>query len=60
MTEEFDITQSLLYKKYKEDMEHVYKNKWYMSERAGKDVGHERALLDWLINHKPRKKLKSE
>jgi hypothetical protein len=26
-----------------------------MSEKAGRDVGHEKALLDWLVNHKERK-----
>lgn len=46
------VANSLLYKKHKEEMEHIQKNKWYMSERAGKDVGYERALLDWILNKK--------
>jgi hypothetical protein len=43
---------TLLYKKRLEEKEHITKNKWYMSERAGRDVGWEKALLDWLINKK--------
>ena len=46
------VEDTLLYKKYMEEREHILKNKWYMSERAGKDVGYEKALLDWLINKK--------
>lgn len=46
----FLIEETLLYKKYKEEREHILRNKWYMSERAGRDVGYERALLDWLLN----------
>jgi len=46
------IEQMLFYKKYMEEKEHILRNKWYMSERAGKDVGYEKALLDWIINKK--------
>jgi len=35
-----------------EEREHILRNKWYMSERDNKDVGYERALLDWIINKK--------
>jgi hypothetical protein len=51
----FKLEDTLLYKKYKEEIDHVLKHKWYMSEKAGRDVGHEKALLDWLVNHKERK-----
>ena len=52
MKEEFNLEGTLLYKKYKEEHEHILRNKWYMSERCGYDVGMERALLDWIINKK--------
>jgi len=48
----FLIENTLLYKKYMDEREHILRNKWYMSERLGKDVGYERALLDWLLNKK--------
>ena len=49
---EFSIKNTLLFKKYKEEREHILLNKWYLSEKAGYDVGMERALLDWVIYHK--------
>jgi hypothetical protein len=48
----FLIEDTLLYKKYVEEREHILKNKWYMSERVGRDVGYEKALLDWMLNKK--------
>jgi hypothetical protein len=56
----YPIEDSLLYKKYKEDTEHIHKNRWYMSERLGYDVGLERAMLDWIIYHKQKNNLKTE
>jgi len=49
---DYPLKGSLLYKKYEEERQHILKNKWYMSEKCGKDVGFERALLDWIINKK--------
>lgn len=48
----FLVEDTLLYKNYMIQKEHILRNKWYMSERAGRDVGYERALLDWLIHKK--------
>jgi hypothetical protein len=28
------------------------KHKWIESEKAGKDIGFERALLDWIVKHR--------
>ena len=52
MKYEFNIENTLLVKAYREKVKHVEANKWYMSERAGKDVGWERALLDFILNKK--------
>jgi hypothetical protein len=49
---DYPIEKSLLYRKYMEEREHILRNKWYMSERVGKDVGYEKAFLDWLIHKK--------
>jgi hypothetical protein len=46
---DFDVEKTLLMKKYRHDLEHIKANKWFLSERAGKDVGWERALLNWII-----------
>jgi hypothetical protein len=48
----FVLEDTLLFKRYSEEREHILKNKWYMSERAGKDIGYEKAYLDWIINKK--------
>lgn len=46
------VEGSNLYKRFQEEREHILKNKWYMSEKEGKDVGFERALLDWIFYKK--------
>jgi hypothetical protein len=46
------VEESSLYKRFQEEREHILRNKWYMSEKEGKDVGFERALLDWVCNKK--------
>lgn len=45
------LFNSELYKKYLEVREHILKNKWYMSERAGRDVGFESALVNYYAFH---------
>jgi hypothetical protein len=56
MYNDFDIEKTLLMQKYREDIKHINDNKYYMSERAGKDVGWEKALLDWILYHKKSSK----
>ena len=46
------IQNSDLYKRFLQERDEILKNKWYMSEREGKDVGFERALLDWVWYHR--------
>ena len=48
------VEGSNLYKRFQEERDHILKNKWFMSEREGKDVGFERALLDWVFNHRSK------
>ncbi|NBP00999.1 MAG: DUF4032 domain-containing protein [Proteobacteria bacterium] len=47
-----EITNTALYKDFLEEREHILKNKWFMSEKEGIDVGFERALLDWVSKHR--------
>lgn len=49
-----DIKQTSLYKEYLALKEEVFKHKWYESERAGKDVGFSRALIDWTVKFKTK------
>ena len=48
------VTSSDLYKRFTEEREHILKNKWFLSEKAGKDIGFEKALIDWVMNHRPK------
>jgi hypothetical protein len=46
------VTDSLLYRHFQAQREEVLKHKWYESERAGHDIGFDRALTDWIIKHR--------
>lgn len=44
--------RSSLYQEFLAEREEILKHKWIESEKAGKDVGFERALMDWIRNHR--------
>jgi len=41
-----------LYREFLAERDEILRHKWLESEKAGKDIGFERALLDWLIKHR--------
>jgi hypothetical protein len=41
-----------LYKEFLAEREEILKHKWYESEKAGHDIGFERALMDWIVKHR--------
>ena len=43
---------SSLYREFLAEREEIMKHKWIESEKEGKDIGFERALLDWIRNHR--------
>ena len=43
---------SRLYLEFTAEREEVMRHKWFLSEKAGFDVGFEKALLDWLVRHR--------
>lgn len=43
---------SRLYLEFIAEREEIMRHKWIESEKAGYDVGFEKALLDWLIRHR--------
>jgi len=47
-----EFVNTLIYKRFLEEREHILRNKWYLSEKEGKDVGFEKALLDWVCHHR--------
>jgi len=46
------LRNSSLYREFLMEREEILRHKWFMSEREGRDVGFERALLDWNIKHR--------
>lgn len=45
-------TRSNLYQEFLAEREEILRHKWIESEKAGYDVGFERALLDWIRKHR--------
>jgi hypothetical protein len=43
-----------LYQRFLDERNHILENKWFMSEKEGKDVGFERALLNWVTQHRDK------
>ncbi len=46
------VQNSVLYKEFLAEREEILKHKWIESEKAGTDIGFERALLDWILKHR--------
>jgi len=46
------VKDSALYKEFLAERAELLKHKWNESEKAGKDIGFERALLDWILKHR--------
>ncbi|HEY1770316.1 MAG TPA: hypothetical protein VGG02_08680 [Chthoniobacterales bacterium] len=46
------LKNSVLYKEFLAEREEVLKHKWIESEKAGADIGFEKALLDWIVKHR--------
>ena len=46
--------KSTLYHRYLDEREEVLRHKWLESERTGSDIGFERALVDWVLNHRAK------
>jgi hypothetical protein len=41
-----------LYQKFMELKNEIEKHKWIESEKNGRDIGFEKALLDWIIKYR--------
>ncbi len=46
------IQRSSLYQEFLAERDEILRHKWLESEKAGRDIGFERALLDWIRNHR--------
>jgi hypothetical protein len=43
---------SALYREFLTEREEILRHKWIESEKAGHDIGFEKALLDWIVKHR--------
>ncbi len=48
------VRNSSLYQEFLAERQEILKHKWIESEKAGFDVGFERALMDWIRNHREK------
>lgn len=46
------VKNSVLYKEFLAEREEILKHKWIESEKAGSDIGFEKALLDWIVKYR--------
>jgi hypothetical protein len=48
------LRNSTLYREFQAEREEILKHKWIESEKAGYDIGFERALTDWIVKHRAK------
>ena len=46
------VKNSVLYKEFSAEREEILSHKWIESEKAGYDIGFERALVDWILKYR--------
>ena len=46
------LKNSSLYREFQAEREEILRHKWLESEKAGRDIGFEQALTDWIIKHR--------
>ena len=46
------LESSALYQQFLKEREEILKHKWIESEKAGQDIGFEKALLTWVRKHR--------
>lgn len=48
------LKNSSLYREFQAEREEILRHKWIESEKAGHDIGFERALTDWILHHRTK------
>jgi len=46
------LKNSTLYREFLAERDEILRHKWIESEKLGRDIGFERALLDWMLKHR--------
>jgi len=48
------VKNSSLYKEFQAELDEILRHKWIESEKAGRDIGFEQALTDWIMRHRSK------
>lgn len=48
------VKNSSLYKEFQAELNEILRHKWIESEKAGRDIGFEQALTDWIMKHRSK------
>jgi hypothetical protein len=46
------VSESCVYREFLAERAEILRHKWIESEKAGHDIGFDKALLDWCIKHR--------
>ena len=46
------VRSSALYKEFLAERAEILRHKWVESEKAGFDIGFDRALMDWIVKYR--------
>ena len=46
------VHENSVYKQYMAERDEIERHKWVESEKAGRDIGFEKALMDWISHHR--------
>ena len=48
------LERSTLYREFLAEREAILRHKWLESEKSGRDIGFENALVNWVVHHRAR------
>lgn len=48
------LERSSLYREFLAERAEILRHKWLESEKAGRDIGFEQALVSWVVHHRKR------
>lgn len=48
------LKNSSLYREFQAERDEILRHKWIESEKAGRDIGFEQALTDWIVRHRSK------
>ena len=46
------LARSSLYREFLAEREEILRHKWFESEKAGRDIGFDSALVSWVVHHR--------